>query len=186
MKSEKNVARGRVRIERYDPAWGSKFEQIKEQLINSIDFISIEHIGSTSVAGLGAKPIIDILITVEDISTADLLVEPLERLGYTYRNEYEEEMPFRRYFVKYDGDIHLEHIHVVPHHHQFHHDHIYFRDFLRNHIDIRDEYHLLKTRLANKHKENREGYQDGKSEFINRMTELAREELGPDYVNSTE
>ncbi|MHA2501355.1 MAG: GrpB family protein [Candidatus Kariarchaeaceae archaeon] len=179
------MSRGPVKIERYTPAWSIEFEKLKDELIELMgeNFVEIHHVGSTAVEGLGAKPIIDILVTVTDIPQAEGLVESFTSSDFEYVPKYEKEMPYRRYFVRRKEESHLVHLHVVPHGHEFHHEHLLFRDFLRKHRDIRDEYFILKTRLANKHKENRDGYQTAKSEFIDRMMEMAREEFGSDYFD---
>jgi len=136
----------------------------------------IEHIGSTSVEGLAAKPIIDIGITVTDIDDPTL-IDRMQKLGYIYRDDREDDLPFRRYFVLIREDKHLVHVHIVPKEHEFFNAHIAFRDYLRQHKDIRDEYHLLKIRLAHKYKEDREGYQQGKSAYIRNITDLALDQL---------
>lgn len=182
-----HVSRGPVKIERYNPAWSIAFEILKNELQEMMfSYGEIHHVGSTSIEGLGAKPIIDILITVKDPANAERMVQILPANDFTYVDKYEDEFPFRRYFVRYKEDKHGVHVHVVPHGHEFHINHLLFRDYLQKHSDIRDEYHLLKTRLANKFREDRDLYQEGKREFIEQMTEMAREELGTNYLEDYE
>ena len=172
------MSRGPIRIVNYDPQWPEFYRDYATDIVRVLDgqISKVAHVGSTSIQGLGAKPTIDISITVKDIN-AEQIIEQMRNLGYNYNSSYEKEMPFRRYFVMKEGDKHLVHVHIVPINNQFHRDMIVFRNYLRKYRDIRDEYHLLKTRLANKYKENRTGYQEAKSEFIQNMLEMAKEEL---------
>ncbi len=85
----------------YDPLWPSLFEEEKKRLLSCVGEWAqgIEHIGSTAVPGLGAKPVIDILMGVRSIWDADHhCLEPIVRLGYEYIKEYKRDFPYRRYF----------------------------------------------------------------------------------------
>jgi len=171
------MSRGPVKIHKYDQSWSIQFEKYKEELTDILEqFNKIEHIGSTSIEGMGAKPIIDILITVDQLDDADQNVSKLVELGYEYHKDQEEDFPFRRYLVLKQNGNHKIHIHMVPDDHEFVREHLAFRDYLRKHSDVRDEYHLLKTRLANKYRDDREGYQNAKAVFIESITDLALDE----------
>lgn len=91
-----------ITIAEYGPEWPEKYAEEEASIRDAIDehVASVEHVGSTSVPGLGAKPIIDVMVGVESPADAEACVEPLERLGYDYRPELEETMPRRRYFRK--------------------------------------------------------------------------------------
>jgi len=91
-----------VRIVDYTPHWSSLYKKEKREIHKVVGHIivRVEHIGSTAVRNLGAKPIIDIMVGVSHLSDADKCIEPLESIGYEYVSEYEESMPERRYFTK--------------------------------------------------------------------------------------
>ncbi|MEW5940023.1 MAG: GrpB family protein, partial [Chloroflexota bacterium] len=93
----------KVVIAPYDPNWPILFEQEKARLEGALGdhVLDIQHIGSTSVPGLGAKPIIDIMIAVRSLEEADeFCIRPIVEMGYEYVKEFERETPMRRYFRK--------------------------------------------------------------------------------------
>src|SRR5579883_235144 len=89
----------------YDRAWPMLFETEKKLLLPVIAGAAIEHIGSTAVEGLWAKPVIDIMIGISDDEELDRLIPSIEKLGYSYHPEFEHEMPERRYFRKEKNGI---------------------------------------------------------------------------------
>ena len=123
---------------------------------------TIEHIGSTSVPGLGAKPIIDILLGVKVLSDADEIIPSMESIGYTYRANYENVMPYRRYFSKPDK----YHVHTVETGSPFWKRHMNFRNYLRLHNEERDDYYRLKVELSKKEWNDRNDYAYAKTDFI--------------------
>ncbi len=96
-----------VVVVEYNPQWPSFYEQEKERILSLIadDIIAIEHIGSTSVPGLGAKPVIDMMVGLRSLTEAANCIAPLQSLGYEYVPEFEEIIPERRFFRKYDDAI---------------------------------------------------------------------------------
>lgn len=149
----------------------------KRRIIDVIGHIvvRVEHIGSTAVPNLGAKPIIDIMVAVSHLSDAEKCIEPLEHIGYDYVPEYEDSMPERRYFHK--GEPPKEqhyHLHMVELACDFWKRHLLFRDYLRTHPEIAQEYYELKKRLANEYRSDREGYTDAKTSFIQSVVSTAR------------
>ena len=117
------------------------FEEEKQLLQAVLGEVSakVEHIGSTSVDRLAAKPIIDIMIGLTDFSVADGLVPRIETLGYEYIKKYEDEMPFRRFFVKNLKGIRTHQIHMVEIDSEFWGRHLLFRDYLRHNPAIANE-----------------------------------------------
>src|SRR4051812_23239416 len=105
----------KVNIAEYSTAWASLFAEEKRLLEIALGKESavIEHIGSTSVVGLAAKPIIDIMVGLQDFSIADNLVPKIEALGYEYIQRHEDVMPFRRYFTKKVDGTSTHHIHMI-------------------------------------------------------------------------
>jgi GrpB-like predicted nucleotidyltransferase (UPF0157 family) len=164
-----------IRIEDYNPDWPGLFNS-EEEVLTSVcegQIIKIEHIGSTSIPALPAKPTIDIMAGVESLEIANLLIPTICSLGYEYISIYEEEMPERRYFVKKSEFTDLIHIHMVVVDSDFWRRHLAFRNYLRSHPESCIEYGKLKQELATEHGFDRSGYTDAKSEFIMRIQTLA-------------
>ena len=102
-------------LSEYDSQWPALFEREKAVLLSIIGPLNptIEHMGSTSVPGLFSKPIIDIMVGLPDFGHADRLVPKIQVLGYTYISQYEDEMPYRRFFKKLEDKVATHHIHMV-------------------------------------------------------------------------
>ena len=167
-----------VVIVEYQPQWPALYEEEKTRILNVIGHkvISIEHIGSTAVPGLGAKPIIDIMIGVNQLADAEECIEPLITIGYEYRPPEKAGIPERRYFTKGHPQARTFHIHMVELTSDFWERHLLFRDFLRAHPDVADQYYRLKKKLATEYGNNREGYTDAKTSFIESVVTRARKE----------
>lgn len=161
----------------YRPEWAQLFEQEKAVLYGVLVQAKavIEHIGSTSVPGLAAKPIIDIMIGLADFTIANSLVPSITALGYDYIAEYEEIMPYRRYFQKLNQKQHTHHIHMVGIGGEFWNRLLLFRDYLRTHDGAVKEYANLKNSLATREWRDMNEYAYAKTEFIKYMEKLAEE-----------
>ena len=155
----------KVTIVEYRPEWRKLFEDEKRVIQTALGEVSaqIEHIGSTAVAGLAAKPVIDLMVGLEDFSIADNLVPKIEALAYEYIKKYEAVMPFRRFFTKEQAGIRTHQIHLVGIGSEFWERLILFRDYLRQHHGVRAKYALLKKEFA-----------DAKTEFIRKIENEAR------------
>ena len=132
---------------------------------------TIEHVGSTSVPGLAAKPVIDIMPGVRTLEDDRHFIRPMEELGYSYVPVYEDDIPERRYFRR--GEPRLFHVHVTESGGDFWMRHLAFRDYLRSHRQSAVEYASLKRRLAGEHGSDRLGYVNAKSGFIEGVVERA-------------
>lgn len=137
-------------------------QKVKQALGNNC--LTIHHMGSTSIPGLAAKPIIDMAPVVKDIRTID--TKTLEALGYISRGEYG--MPFRAFFQKGES-LRTHHLHIWEEGHPEIQKHLLFRDFLRNHPKERNEYALLKTKLAQDFPDDPFSYGNGKIKLINEI-----------------
>ncbi len=163
----------------YDPRWAAMYAEESARIKNAIgEWLSrIEHVGSTSVPGLAAKPVVDIMPGLRSLDDSPHIVGPLQKLGYQYFPEHETEMPERRYFALPAGDKHrvrrLFHIHAVETTTEFWRRHLAFRDYLRAHPDVAGEYAALKRRLAAEYGSDRVGYTEAKTKFITRIESLA-------------
>jgi len=168
-----------VKIIDYDSQWPLLYEKERCLILDVIGHIvvRIEHIGSTAVPKLGAKPIIDIIVAVNHLSDAKKCIRPLESIGYEYVPEHEDLMPERRYFHK--GKPPKEqhyHLHMVELASDFWKRHLLFRDYLKTHPEVAQEYFELKRRLATKYGSDREEYTEAKTSFIESVIAKARTE----------
>ena len=163
----------KIIIEPYNSSWETNYKEESQHLENSIkeSGIRIEHIGSTAIKGLGAKPIIDIMIGLKDFSKADVYVPKIVSLGYQYISKFEDVMPYRRFFIKEINGKRTCHIHMVEQETEFWVRHLKFRNHLRNDNEDRDKYFELKMNLSKKEWNNSNEYADAKSEFIKSIEE---------------
>lgn len=169
-----------IQLVAYKSNWPKQFEKEKHQLLKvGSEWISaIEHIGSTSIPNMPAKPVIDIMVGVADLALADThLIEPIRSLGYDYISQYENVMPQRRYFQKVSvSGEHSHHIHLVTLNSVFWQEHILFRDFLRAHPEHADQYAVLKKELTIQFTD-RNAYANAKSEFVKKIVQQAKQEF---------
>jgi GrpB-like predicted nucleotidyltransferase (UPF0157 family) len=170
----RRAARPPIAVVDYDPDWPAQFEAEKERLLTEIGewVLAVEHIGSTAVPGLAAKPIIDIMPGVRSLDDADRCVEGMRRLGYEYVPEFEDALSDRRYFRKGHPQQRW-HAHIVETGGEFWRRHLFFRDYLRSHPDAVAQYAALKRRLAAQFPRDSLAYTDAKSEFILAIEEKA-------------
>lgn len=157
----------KILLQTYSEDWPKQFlfEQKKLEILFEKSTL-IEHIGSTSVVGLLAKPIIDIMIGVTDFTQANFYIKPIENAGYSYISKHEIVMPYRRFFVKEKDGIRTHHIHLVEIKSEFWKRHLFFRDYLRNHPEAKTDYANLKLKLAEQEWESGDAYAGAKTEFI--------------------
>lgn len=160
----------------YDPEWPARFSELRDRIVAALGplAIAVEHVGSTSVPNMCAKPIIDLDVVVrsEDVPTA---ISAVEALGY--RHEGNLGVAGRDAF-RWVGDFPEHHLYVCPEGSPALERHLLIRDYLRKHPDITREYAVLKKQVAQKYRDNRTKYQAAKSEFVDAMLDKAREELG--------
>ena len=164
----------KVYVTDYCPNWPARYqaeaEQIKQILADNL--LAIYHIGSTSVPGLAAKPIIDILVSVKDISGVDGCNVKFQQIGYECMGEFG--IAGRRYFRK-GGDNRTHQIHIFDVTNQKDIErHLAFRDYLRAHKEEAAAYGKLKTALALQYPEDIESYCDGKDAFVKELEAKAR------------
>jgi GrpB-like predicted nucleotidyltransferase (UPF0157 family) len=164
-----------ITLSEYDPEWPKIFEIEKQSILKTTStwIIAVEHIGSTSIPGLIAKPIIDILAAVQSLDDAVHIIPPLTSIGYTYCPENEVSIPERRFFNKHPGGNDGFHLHVVEYGGSFWKRHIAFRNYLRTHPEAAGEYAELKRELAIRYTNDREQYTDRKTDFVQKIERLA-------------
>jgi putative glutamine amidotransferase len=162
-------AEGRTRrygLAPYDPSWPLRFEEEAARILDVLGDVAvrIDHVGSTSVPGLVAKPVVDVQVAVPSLVPRDRYVEPLTRLGYRWvadplSDEHE-------YFSRDEGGERAFQIHVCRSGGGWERRHLAFRDWLREHPDDAAAYGRLKQDLARRHPRDIYGYIDGKTPFI--------------------
>jgi GrpB-like predicted nucleotidyltransferase (UPF0157 family) len=150
----------------YDPEWPRRFEEERTALaaVFTESDVTIEHIGSTAVPGLGAKPVIDIMVGVSRLIEAEGRIAALEAAGYEYVQKYETQLPERRYFRKPRRGPRGYHLHCVVKDGELWIRHIVFRDYLRAHSGVAGAYYELKRKLAVQ--SSKQDYTDAKSSFV--------------------
>jgi len=155
----------------YQPEWADRFAEARDELLEVFAGADarIEHVGSTSVLGLAAKPIIDICVGLHDLADAEVRVDDMLRHGYHYVPQYEAQIPDRRYFRKPAGRPRTHHVHCLRVGGVEWQRHLCFRDTLRERPDLMAEYGALKTELAGVHAGNRAAYTEAKGPFIQRV-----------------
>jgi len=169
-----NADADRIEVAAADPGWAQRFAEEADTLRRALQLpdLAIEHIGSTAVPGLDAKPIIDMLLLPPPDYDRRSLIEPLERLGYQYWRENPK--PERMFFVKGMppfGNGRTHHVHLMePDEVQ---RRLAFRDWLRSHPEDARRYAELKHELASRFPTDREAYTDGKSEVIAQILDQA-------------
>lgn len=167
-----------VNLEPYDPNWVNKFEQEKVIILSVLDSVpvTIEHIGSTSIPGMVAKPEIDILIGVSDITDVMPCVKKFKSISYMYYPRFEEFEPMRRYFRKSDGIVPLVHVHAYEVSSEEYNERIMFRDYLRDHPDTAKAYTAHKKLLVAAGGDDRGAYSDAKTIFVSDIIKMIRKE----------
>ena len=156
----------------YDPSWVDKFESEKaslEQLLAPWRKGPIEHVGSTAVPGLCAKPVIDIMAGVTSLSESEPAKDILRQAGYQYA-EYKTDI--MHWFCKPSFSMRTHHLHLIPFESPLWHERLAFRNLLRTNSNVAEEYAALKRELARKFEFDREAYTDAKSPFIGRALGL--------------
>ncbi|HKG95781.1 MAG TPA: GrpB family protein [Gemmatimonadaceae bacterium] len=158
---------GALLLAAYDPAWADAFEEERALIAEAFGGLParVEHVGSTSVPGLAAKPIIDILVGRPPESALEPYVDALVGAGYEYRGEYG--IPGRHYFVRgLAPAARTHHLHMVALGSALWRDHLAFRDYLRAHPEAAAAYEALKRELAARHADDRGAYSEAKAPFI--------------------
>jgi len=167
----------KIRIAEYDLEWPKKYVEEENRIKQKIDdlIFSINHVGSTSVYSLGAKPIIDIMVGVDNTKTADICQKRLEEIGYCDVTPQPENDDWFYCLGRGNKDLYY-HLHIVLHNSGFHLRHIVFRDYLRDHPQIAEEYYNLKKKLAEVTGSDRRAYTSAKTSFIEDTLQKAEEE----------
>lgn len=169
------LKRGTVKLMPYDYEWKELYKK-EEKLLYSLigDYIAdIQHVGSTSIEGLTAKPIMDIAVGVKSLKTAEDFKDILEGAGYKCRGD--AGIPGRVFFVKGNDDFQTHYLHIEVYKGPLWENHIYFRDYLCSDEKVKEQYLKLKKVLAEKYSDDRYAYTNEKNEFITAVMKKAKE-----------
>ena len=157
-----------VHIAAYSPQWPQVFAQLRGRLLRAFagEAATVEHIGSTAVPGLSAKPVIDVLLGAASLAVIEARIEALAAQGFEYIPKHERVLPQRRYFVaRPPGGLRV-HLHGVVEGEPLWRAHLDFRDALRSDAQLRARYLALKRRLAAEHADDKAAYTEAKGPFI--------------------
>ncbi|MDF2647548.1 MAG: hypothetical protein K0Q73_3353 [Paenibacillus sp.] len=170
-----------IKIVPYDSNWAMMFEKEKQvitHILGSDIALRIEHIGSTAVPNLSAKPTIDILVEIpKESHIRDEIIILMSKNNYIHMKEQRNHLMFVRGYSPTGLEKESFHIHMGAKEEDFLWDRVYFRDYLQRNPTIANEYESLKNKLAKTFKHDREAYTENKSEFIGAITRLAKERL---------
>ncbi len=168
----------KIEVVDYDPSWPEVFETERDLLLKTLGNVAVEihHVGSTSIPGIAAKPIIDILIEIADLAALDELNKEMQAIGYRPKGDFG--IPNRRYFQK-GGDNRSHHIHAFERGDFNVMRHIGFRDYLRAHPEVAKEYGQLKKDIAKTCDNDSGRYCDGKDAYIKRIEAIAIKKMPP-------
>jgi GrpB-like predicted nucleotidyltransferase (UPF0157 family) len=163
------LSRGEIRLVAHQPGWGAAFTNEKEQLARILKppALMIEHVGSTAVRGLAAKPILDIAVAVSSLEDTHAWPDLLRGLDYTFFGD--REGWGEHFYAKGPDQNRTIYLHVVPIGNSRWSDYLVFRDALRARTELRQEYENLKQRLLAQHGDDRPAYTDAKAALIRRV-----------------
>lgn len=164
----------RVEVVPHDPEWKKKYDK-EASIVRSIfkkEILAIHHVGSTAIPGISAKPIIDILVEVNNIEKIDEFNKDMIEQGYIPKGQ--SGIPNRRLFIKGSEELRISHIHVFQEEDTEIIRLLNFRDYMIAHPKEAQEYSQLKERLAREFPENIDGYIEGKDAFIKNIDKIAK------------
>lgn len=167
--------REKVKLVPHNPAWAGIYsaEESKIKDLLGKEVIEIHHVGSTSIPGIMAKPLMSILITVKDLETAKKWAPKLAEHGYHIREDDERHL----LYAKGPDHSRSHHLHIAPTGSEYALVTLMFRDYLRTHPDVAKEYEKLKLELAKKFANNRPEYGRQKADFIIKIVNKVKPEM---------
>lgn len=159
----------------YNPDWRNCFEKERDFLHNLFSLpLRIEHIGSTAIIGLSAKPTIDILMEVPSLIPASVIINKFISNGYIHMQEQTNHLMFVKGYTPTGLDDISYHVHMGPLELDWLWDRVFFRDYMNQQDEYRKEYEILKLALAKKYKNERELYTNSKAAFVMKVTAEAK------------
>lgn len=181
------VPRNKAVVVPYDPHWPVLFEEERARITSAVGHIvaGVHHVGSTSIPGMTAKPILDIAVLLREFEDGERCIELLENIGYIHKG-LGDDIPGDRFFLKghppqgrcaggEEVRTHILHVYTLDS--PIVRDHFAFRDYLIAHPEVAAEYAQLKLVLADRHSDDRTAYTEGKRPFIREVLTKAAGEL---------
>ncbi|MBU0904122.1 MAG: GrpB family protein [Firmicutes bacterium] len=162
----------KIEIIKPDPMWEDKGIQEKEELCNLLSPFGVkqvEHIGSTAIPNLPAKPIIDLMASIPSFQHINKIVKNLSLHDWHYVPPELDNQPWRRFFVKVKDDKRVAHLHLMQEGEDRWEKQLEFRNKLRTNAHLAEEYASIKSQLAQEFNNDRERYTEAKTEFINKV-----------------
>ena len=153
-------------LEPHNPEWKLWYEEAKQELRQTIpasDLVSIHHIGSTSVPGIWAKPIVDILVELKHQTDMDAIAQKIEAHGWIRMSDSENRISLNKGYTPQGYDERVFHLHLR---HEGDEEEVAFAEYLRQHPNVAKEYESLKLSLWHQYEHDRDGYTKAKTEFI--------------------
>jgi len=168
------LERGKVELEEHREEWKKEYEREVSRLKDLIGdkILGFEHIGSTAIHRIKAKPIIDMIAIVEDLEDSEMIVSVLEKHGYEHRKN--GDLKDRIFLAKGSEDNRTHYLSLAEKESKFYRRTTAFRDYLKTHAEAAKQYSKLKEKLAGKHQDNRDKYTEEKTEFIEKIIEKAQ------------
>ena len=166
------------------PEWKDNYlieKAVIEKVIGIDNILRINHIGSTAVPNLIAKPTIDILVEIKDATDTEKLIINMKEAGYIYSPQPDNAAPHMMFMKGYTNEGFKGQVYHVHVRYSGDWDELYFKDYLLSHPDVAGEYGKLKLELKQKFEYNRDGYTYAKTDFIKKITKLARVEMENKY-----
>ena len=165
------LKRGTVKLEEHKEEWKEMYrEEVKNLKKVAGDILEgFEHVGSTAIKGIKAKPIIYIMATVQNMDNTENLIRKLEKNGYEHRPN--DEVEGRIFLAKGPRENRTHHLSITETNSDFYSRMVKFRDRLNNKKELAEMYEQLKEELAKKHPEDRDSYTESKSEFIQKVVD---------------
>ena len=167
-----------IEIAEYNPQWPEFFAREHALILKALAqwLVGVpEHIGSTAVPGLAAKPVIDIMAPVSSLASSEAAIAVAEHIGYVH---FPYKPQLMHWFCKPSPEFRTHHLHLVPLGSRLWRERLAFRDALRGNAALRAEYQSLKLRLAVQHRNDREAYTDAKSPFVALVVQAVLGEQG--------
>jgi GrpB-like predicted nucleotidyltransferase (UPF0157 family) len=172
------LKQGTVKLAPYNSKWPEAFEQEKRVLQKALNglVLDIQHIGSRSIPGLKAKPIIDISVGIRSMKDSKKLIPLLESIGYECRADFPGGPNIQLFFAKGPGEKRTHYLHLMKFEGRIWNHDLLFRGYLRENKKRAMEYLELKSKLADKYSQDRTTYTANKAKFIKETLRLAKEE----------
>ena len=169
-----------IYLSEYSNKWKQLYKRESQNLLKLLGSniaLGFEHIGSTAIPGMLAKPTVDILVDIPEGVGVDQIIEKLANNGYIHMKEVTDHIAFVKGYTPTGLADESYHIHMGPKSQQSLWDRVYFRDYLRMNPKEQKEYMTLKLTLQEKYKHDREAYTHGKGDYIKRITRKAKDAL---------